>query len=119
MHNEDTNELTAGERLMLASLPREMPANDLLEERVVRALRREGHFGSNVRHSRLGAAFRIAAAAALFAGGVATGKYLLESDAPRAASVMPAANGTNQKNESNPISVKATETVVAQTEMWL
>ena len=119
MHSEDANELTASERMMLAALPREMPANDMLEERVVRALRRQGHLGSGMRQSRLGAALRIAAAAALFAGGVATGKYLLESDAPRAASVMPAASGSAQAKESNPMPVKATETVVAQTEMWL
>ena len=46
MYNDDNFELTHDEKTMLASLPREMAPSDLLESRVMRALRDEGYLGS-------------------------------------------------------------------------
>ena len=43
MYNDEGFELTLEERNALASLPREMSVGDLLEAKVVRALRKEGH----------------------------------------------------------------------------
>ena len=63
MHDDEMNELTAAERMMLAALPREMPVGDVLEERVVRALRREGHLGARGRRfNPLPVAWKVAAA---------------------------------------------------------
>ena len=44
MYNDEEFELTLEERNALASLPREMSVGDLLEAKVVRALRNEGQF---------------------------------------------------------------------------
>lgn len=120
MHDDEMNELTAAERMMLAALPREMPVGDVLEERVVRALRREGHLGARGRRfNPLPVAWKVAAALALFAGGMATGKYLLDSDAPRAASRASATIEATPASVGSSIPVRGTQTVVAQTEMWL
>lgn len=123
MHSEDEFELTAEERLKLAALPRETMPGDLLEERVVRALRREGHFGTMKQPpSRgFGVALRIAAALALFAGGVATGRYLLMSEATRSASrATPIESRTRDTTPPGPsMPASGTETVVAEREMWL
>jgi hypothetical protein len=120
MHDDETNELTAAERMMLAALPREAPVSDMLEERVVRALRRDGHLGATARRSgSLPVAWKVAAALALFAGGVATGRYLLEPDAPRAASAASATNEVRPATGGSSIQVNGTQPVVAQTEMWL
>src|SRR4051794_7654041 len=88
MYNENEIELTDSERTMLAGLPREMATGDLLEERTVRALRDAGHFGSTRRRppSPLLLVLRIAAAVALFAGGVATGRYLIAGETRQSAS---------------------------------
>ncbi|MEO5903765.1 MAG: hypothetical protein ABIQ55_07135 [Gemmatimonadaceae bacterium] len=125
MYNED-QDLSEPERAALAALPREISPGDLLEERVVRALRSEGHFGSErgVRRSWMTASVRIAAAAALFIGGVATGRYMLAQPSERAATAnvtspandLPAAP-VDQITHSKP--VKNSETVVAEREMWL
>ena len=120
MHDDEMNELTATERMMLAALPREMPVGDMLEERVVRALRREGHLGApGRRFNRMPVAWKVAAALALFAGGVATGRYLLDSEAPRAASAAPATIESGPASGGSAVQVKGTQAVVAQTEMWL
>jgi hypothetical protein len=126
MYNDD-NELTRDEIAALATLPREMQPSDLLEERVVRALRNDGHFGSapRGRHNRaFGIALRIAAAIALFVGGVATGRYLLAPDAARSASAPAPATIVRDRDTTVPNPETRTvnrnkESVVAEREMWL
>lgn len=125
MYNDDELELTLEERAALASLPREMETGDMLEARVVRALRDKGHFGESQmrRQGSLAVMWRIAAGLALFAGGVATGRYVLASDVPANASIsVPASNDRNARDttprtETRP--VRHNETVVAEREMWL
>src|SRR5512141_419884 len=75
----ENHELSEQERAAIAALPRELAPSDLLEERVVRALRSEGHLGrpAHPRNRWISPIVRIAAAIALFAGGVATGHYVL------------------------------------------
>ena len=114
MYNDD-EELTAGELEALAELPREMPPGDLLEERVVRALRREGHFSSARSRVRLNSAWRIAAAVALFTGGVATGRFLMAPDSPRAAATV----SPVELGESTATQVNRGGGVVTVREMWL
>ena len=108
MFNEDY-ELSEQERIAIAALPRELAPGDLLEERVIRALTNEGHFGRVAHAPRQWSRqlMRVAAAIALFAGGVATGHYLLLQ--PRTA--------PQSSNEAQ--TVGNTETVVAEREMWL
>ena len=125
MYNDDEIELTAEERAALASLPREMATSDLLEARVVRTLRESGHFGAaRVRGGNaIATAWRTAAAVALFAGGVATGRYILASDLPESASITaPASNGRNARDTTPRTETRPagqTERVVAEREMWL
>ena len=126
MYNDD-NELTRDEIAALSALPREMQPSDLLEERVVRALRSEGHLGAAPKSQRnRGAwvALRIAAALALFAGGVATGRYLLGTDTPQSASGQAPATIVRDRDTTVPNPETRTvnrnkETVVAEREMWL
>ena len=126
MYNDD-NELTPDEIAALSALPREMQPSDLLEERVVRALKSDGHFGAIPRAKRSGGAWialRIAAALALFAGGVATGRYLLSSDTPQSASIQAPATIVKERDTTVPNPETRTvnrnkETVVAEREMWL
>ena len=125
MYSEDNFELTSEERLALAALPREMAPGDLLETKVIRALRNEGHFGGVARgsSSRASLVWKIAAAITLFAGGVATGRYALASSAETRASTTAPVTETRDaaagapRNETRP--VRQTETVVAEREMWL
>ena len=125
MYSDDNIELTRDEQAALAGLPRELEPGDLLEAKVIRALRDEGHFGSIVPRARRGPslALKIAAAVTLFVGGVATGKYLLASNAPQSASATAPVTETRDapaaapRNESRPAPQK--ETVVAVREMWL
>ena len=133
MHKDEENELSPDERMLIAQLPREIAPGDLLEERVVRALRSGGYLGAAAptRQARAGSKmWRIAAAHALFAGGVATGKYLLMSDGPRTASssavpasssAAPAAAGIidSTPSRSETIPVRRAEPIVAEREMWL
>lgn len=125
MYNENEVELTREEAAALAALPREIETGDLLESRVVRALRREGHFGAPSRRAGHGAsvALKIAAAIALFAGGVATGRYVLASRAPVTASITAPVNQTREARQGEPRedtrAVQQKETVVAVREMWL
>lgn len=126
MYNEHETDLTLDERTALASLPREISPGDLLEGKVVRALREQGHFGVMParRSNPIGTAWKIAAALALFAGGVATGRYALASDSRASASISaPASLNRDVPNiaprtESRPV-VRQNETVVAEREMWL
>ena len=124
----DENELTHDELAALAALPREMQPSDLLEQRVVHALKIEGHFGGKrgVRESKgIMLAVRIAAGIALFAGGVATGRYLLASDRPQSAStVQPSSTILRDRDTVQPDinrrQVKQNnERIVAEREMWL
>jgi hypothetical protein len=125
MYNEDEVELTLEERTALKSLPREMETGDLLESRVVRALRQDGHFGESrgPRRSSLPLIWRAAAAFALFAGGVATGRYLLASEVPESASISAPASNDRDGRDSTPLTetrpVRQNETVIAEREMWL
>jgi hypothetical protein len=125
MYNEEEVELTLEERAALASLPRELEPGDMLEARVVRALRNDGHFDRMPARGRstIAVAWKIAAALALFAGGVATGRYILKSDAPQSASISAPASQIQGAVDSTPRTeprpVKHNETVVAEREMWL
>lgn len=126
MYNDD-NELSKGEIAALSALPREMQPSDLLEERVVRALRSEGHLGAArkpKRNAGVWVALRVAAAIALFAGGVATGRYLLGSETQEGASVQAPATMVRDRDTTVPDPETRTvnrskETVVAEREMWL
>jgi hypothetical protein len=124
MYHEEEVELTLEERNALASLPRAIAPSDMLEARVVRALKEDGHLGAAAhRRSSIPVMLRIAAAIALFAGGVATGRYALSDEtAQRAEVTQPATEvrdvaPANQQTVKN--SVKRSETVVAEREMWL
>ena len=124
MFNENEIDLTNDERIALAGLSREAPVGDLLEERTVRALRAAGHFGSMPgKSSSLSLVLRIAAAIALFAGGVATGRYLIAGETPeRASTASPQSTITEPTTtapriESHPASGR--ETIVAEREMWM
>ena len=125
MYNDDELELTPEERAQIASLPREMEPGELLEAKVVRALRDHGHFGEARarRQSSLSIMWRVAAAIALFAGGVATGRYMLASDVPESASISAPsssdrnARDTTPRTETRP--ARQNEKVVAEREMWL
>ena len=128
MYNED--ELSDAEVAGLAALPREMNPGDLLEERVMRALRKEGHFGSAVPRTRRGIAiaWRAAAALALFTGGVATGRYLLlpqtaqTSAVRQATAISPVAERNDDRQRSaseSAVSQVNGRRAVAVREMWL
>ena len=125
MYSDDNIELTRDEQAALAALPRELEPGDLLEAKVIRALREEGHFGVPVQRARNGAsiALKIAAAVTLFAGGVATGKYFLASETPQSASATAPETGTRDARVSAPRidtrPVQQKEAVVAVREMWL
>jgi hypothetical protein len=124
MFNENEIDLTEEERIALSGLSREMQVGDLLEQRTVIALRDAGHFGSKPKKSSsLPMVLRIAAAIALFAGGVATGRYLVAGETrERASTESPQSTITEPKTaapriESRPASGR--ETVVAEREMWM
>jgi hypothetical protein len=122
MYSDEDEMLTAEERALLTSLPREMAPSDMLEERVVRALRKDGHLGSAARprNERLMSVLRIAAAIALFAGGVAAGRYLIAPDVPASASVQqPARSRVTDTLTPKSRTTPATETIVAEREMWM
>ena len=117
---DNESELTAAERAAFAALPRERTPSDLLEERVVSELRNRGMLSrTSHRARRFGAAWRIAAAIALFAGGVATGRFVL---APRqsspTSSAMPA-SGNGVVNGSAVSTVRNGNAPIAHKEMWL
>jgi hypothetical protein len=126
MFNED-NDLSEQERTMLAALPREMAPSDLLEERVVRALKSRGHLGTTSKPNRPWArmALRAAAAILLFVGGAVTGKYMLAQPSAAAAVSTAQVKQTNTEQTEQPSvnkgaqQVKNNETVVAEREMWL
>jgi len=125
MYSED-QELSEHELSALAALPRELAPSDLLEERVVRALRSEGHFGQSRRITQpwMNLSLRIAAAAALFIGGVATGQYMMSRSATQsadAAALIRQANELSSPSTTQPAAqtVKSNEKIVAEREMWL
>jgi hypothetical protein len=129
MYNDENFELTRDEIAALSALPREMQPSDILETRVLRALRDQGHFGSVSRGERrtLALAWKIAATITLFAGGVATGRYALAASAPASASASASTTApvtdTRDAQKSVPRNdirtVQQKETVVAIREMWL
>jgi hypothetical protein len=124
MYNDD-QDLSETEVAALAALPRELAPSDLLEERVVHALRSEGHFGASRKMNRpwMNMSLRIAAAAALFIGGVATGQYMMTRSAAQSANdaaLIRQANALSSSPATQPAqSVKSSEKVVAEREMWL
>lgn len=119
----DNDDLSVEDRAAIAALPREMAPSDLLEERVVRVLKGSGHFNSVARpRARWGAQLlKIAAAVALFAGGVATGHFMLSQPAAAIAPQVKQASVTNPppQTPAGAQTVKNNETVVAEREMWL
>ena len=121
MHDNDDIELTAEERMLIAGLPRERQPSDLLEERVVRSLRKDGHLGHRPAKRTLSVLWKVAAALALFAGGVATGRYVMMPDATQSASI--ATPATIRSNDTTPRTLESVpvknETVVAVRELWL
>jgi hypothetical protein len=123
MYSENEIELSDAELNALAALPREIAPGDLLEERTVKALRDAGHFGSSRRRppSALSLVLRIAAALALFAGGVATGRYLIAGETHESASTASPRAEINQTGTAAPPARPASsqETVVAEREMWM
>ena len=125
MYSDDNIELTRDEHDALAALPREIEPGDMLEAKVVRALREAGHFGSSVSRAKRSPSLglKIAAAVTLFVGGVATGKYLLASNAQESASATAPVTETRDARVSAPRNntrpARQNETVVAVREMWL
>jgi len=127
MTYNDENELTRDEIAALSTLPREKQPGDLLEERVVHALKMDGYLGASPRATRsrgLWLALRIAAALALFAGGVATGRYLLATDTPQSASSSEPATIVRERDTTVPNQDtrqvnRNRESVIAEREMWL
>jgi hypothetical protein len=124
MYNENEIELTDSERAQLMNLSREMAPGDLLEERTVKALRDAGHFGSVRRRppSALSLVLRIAAAIALFAGGVATGRYLIQGETRESASTASPGQVARPQTAAPPTISRpqsGQETVVAEREMWM
>lgn len=124
MYNENEIELNEHERMLLADLSREMSPGDLLEEKTVRTLRDAGHFGSARKQppSRLSLVLRIAAALALFAGGVATGRYIIAGETRESASTASPQTEIKQTQTAapqNPASQSSEETVAAEREMWM
>ena len=126
MHNDEEFELSPEERIMLAAMPREMTPSELLEERVVRSLKNDGHFGGVAQARRpIRNAWKIAAAVALFAGGVATGGYIMSSKSSAATT----AAATTQPSTAAPAKdtsiertrgvAPKTETLVAERELWM
>jgi hypothetical protein len=101
-----------------------MEPGDLLEEKTVRALREAGHFGSSRRRppSRLSIVLRIAAALALFAGGVATGRYIIAGETHESASTASPKTeikSTQTAAPKTPARQAPQESVVAEREMWM
>lgn len=124
MYSDEEYELTLEERAALAALPRQMAPGELLEGRVVRALRSEGHFGlpRSQRRRDLDMLWKIAAAVALFAGGIATGRYLVTTDARQSAVLTAPSERIGNPAPTparNQAPVKHNETIVAEREMWL
>lgn len=77
MTHDDHTELTPQEEAAFAALPRERAASAMLEERTVRGLRARGLLHGRPWYRRPSLALAgLAAAAALFLGGVTTGQWL-------------------------------------------
>ncbi len=113
MYSENEFDLNSDERAALAALPREMEPGTLLERRVLRSLKAEGHFSSSNPGERraLVNVLKIAAAIAIFAGGVATGHYVIEREARQTASDVTPRNNVAPATHD--------ETIVAEREIWL
>jgi hypothetical protein len=80
MFNEEEMELTDAERAALAALPKERPVSDLLEGRVVNALKSRGILSpASRRGSRFATiALRSAAAVFIFAAGALTERFVFD-----------------------------------------
>jgi hypothetical protein len=128
MYNDD-QDLSEQEVSAFAALSRELAPGDLLEERVVRALRKEGYFGVQAKTSNrwIRAAVGAAAAVALFAGGVATGRNIMASSASAsAAQAVAPSDILREANREPPLQrpqsrerVTSGRKAVAEREMWL
>ena len=125
MYSDENLELNGEEIAALAALPREMEPGDMLEARVLHAFRDQGHFGSVAHRAKrtIPLALKIAAAITLFAGGVATGRYALDSSSATTASTTAPVTETRSAEKSAPRNdlrpVQHNESVVAVREMWL
>jgi hypothetical protein len=125
MYNDENLELSREEMAALAALPRELEPGNMLEARVLHALRDQGHFGSAPHRAKRAVplVLKIAAAIALFAGGVATGRYALATNTSASASSTAPVTDTRDAGTSVPRNdirpVQHNETVVAVREMWL
>jgi len=80
MFNDEEMELTETERVMFAALPKERPVSDLLEARVVGALKSRGILSpASRRRSRITTiALRTAAAVFIFAAGALTERLVFD-----------------------------------------
>ena len=121
---DNENELTTAERAAFDSLPRERPPSDLLEERVVGELRNRGMLSRATRRGgRFGVAWRIAAAVALFACGVATGRFILapeQSGSATRSDSFPATGAHVEKSGDRGVNaVRNGNPAIAHKEMWL
>jgi hypothetical protein len=118
---DNENELTAAERAAFDALPRERTPSDMLEEHIVSELRNRGMLPRTTRRTRrFGAAWRIAAAIALFAGGIATGRFLFATRQSAAASnSIPAAVNAVESGNRAVSTVRNGNAPVAHKEMWL
>lgn len=93
MTHDDHTELTPREEAAFAALPRERAASSLLEERTVRGLRARGLLRGGPWYRRPSLALAgLAAAAALFLGGVTTGQWLVTRTVTRSMATAQAAS---------------------------
>ncbi len=107
MFNDEEIELTDAEREAFAALPKERPVSDLLEGRVVNALKSRGIFSPP---SRRGSRFttialRSAAAVFIFAAGAVTERFVFDR------------HETQQVVKPNQVSNESAKP--AQMELWI
>ena len=107
MFNDEELELTDAERASFAALPKERPVSDLLEGRVVHALKSQGILSSRSRRGNRFAtiALRSAAAVFIFAAGAVTERFVFDRQE------------TQQVVKPNQVSNESAKT--AQVELWI
>jgi hypothetical protein len=107
MFNDEEMELTETERVMFATLPKERPVSDLLEARVVNALKSQGILSPTLRRgsrfTRI--ALRSAAAVFIFAAGALTERLVFDRQ------------DTEQAVKPSPVNNESPKT--AQVELWI
>ena len=107
MFNDEEMELTDAERAMFAALPKERPVSELLESRVVSALKARGLLSpASRRGSRFTTiALRSAAAVFIFAAGALTERLVIDRQE------------TKQVVKPSQVSNESAKT--AQVELWI